>query len=235
VIASLVTPFRDDERIDYSSWQRVLETLAASGVGGILALGEEGEFRALSEEERMVALRFCRQTLPASIPLYGNVGSESTATSIRLAQAAEADGVNGLLVLAPHALITPREMAEHLTEIANSVRIPLMPVEGASAAANVAPKLVVELESARRHGRPEDAAKMERLLDPLEKLFRRHSYPAMIKEAMRMAGMPGGSCRRPIGPVPEDMVAALVSLIQDLRAGRWLPEPAAAASAGTAA
>src|SRR4051812_23936445 len=70
IVPAVVTPFRDDEQIDYSAWQRILEYLIATGVNGILAIGGQGEFYSLSEEERIVALRFCRQTIGGAVPLY---------------------------------------------------------------------------------------------------------------------------------------------------------------------
>jgi dihydrodipicolinate synthase/N-acetylneuraminate lyase len=55
----LVTPFCDDERIDYGAWQRIIDSLVSAGVEGLLVCGSTGEFPALDAEERIVALRFC--------------------------------------------------------------------------------------------------------------------------------------------------------------------------------
>ena len=128
VIASVVTPFRPDERIDYTAWQRVLESGVAAGVNGILALGLAGEFNALSEEERVVALRFCRQNTPAGRTLlWGNVTSGSLRQSLRLAVAAEADSLDGIVLMPPpFPLLSEEEMEEYLGELCRAVRIPVL-------------------------------------------------------------------------------------------------------------
>ncbi|MBI1791970.1 MAG: dihydrodipicolinate synthase family protein [Acidobacteria bacterium] len=237
VLVSVVTPFRDDERIDFTAWQRNLEMLAANGIAGFVALGEEGEFRTLSEEERMVALRFCRQTLGRGARLYGNVGSDSTSESIRLAQTAEADGVDWIVVLPPRQDLSPEELAEHLAEIRAAVRTPVASLAEltVSAAANVAPRLALERERAHATGRLEDAARLQGLLDPLDQAFQLHTYPSMVKEAMRRSGFPSGACRRPVGLAPAPAAERLERVLQALRAANWLPEPASRSSAGHAA
>ena len=61
IVAALVTPFREDERIDCSAWQTIVDALIGAGVNGLLAGGSTGEFYTLNLEERTLALRFCRQ------------------------------------------------------------------------------------------------------------------------------------------------------------------------------
>ena len=73
IVTALVTPFRDDdERIDFNAWQRIIDYQIASGVDGLLAVGGQGEFYSIDEEERIVALRFCRQAVGGRASLYGN-------------------------------------------------------------------------------------------------------------------------------------------------------------------
>jgi 4-hydroxy-tetrahydrodipicolinate synthase len=128
VVASVVTPFRRDERIDYSAWQRLLEANVAGGVNGILALGLPGESVALSDEERAVALRFCRQTIPArQAYVWGNVTCGSLRESLRLAAAAEIDGLDAIVVMPPaHPVLNEEEMEEFAGEVCRSVRIPVL-------------------------------------------------------------------------------------------------------------
>ena len=78
IVPAIVTPFRADERIDYKAWQELIEALIASGVDGLLCLGGQGEFYALTEEEREVAARFATQTADGRVSVYVNVGSNST-------------------------------------------------------------------------------------------------------------------------------------------------------------
>jgi 4-hydroxy-tetrahydrodipicolinate synthase len=127
IVPAMVTPFRQDERIDYNAWQKIIDLQIAAGVDGLLAAGGQGEFFALEHEERVVALRFCRQHVAGRVTLYGNVGAVTTSETVKLAQAAEAEGVNVVVVITPYYVKPSQdELADHYTEICRSVRVPVM-------------------------------------------------------------------------------------------------------------
>jgi 4-hydroxy-tetrahydrodipicolinate synthase len=102
IVPAVVTPFRSDERIDYQAWQGLIETLIGSGVDGLFFLGGQGEFFALDDEEREVAARFAVQTVEGRVPVYVNVGAITTAETVRLAERAEADGIDCAVVITPY-------------------------------------------------------------------------------------------------------------------------------------
>jgi len=127
IVTALVTPFQDDERIDFSAWQRIIDFQIESGVDGLLATGGQGEFYSLDAEERIVALRFCRQAVGGRVPLYGNVGAVSTRETISLAQKAEAEGIDYAVVITPYYLQpSPAELVQHYCDICRSVRLPVL-------------------------------------------------------------------------------------------------------------
>jgi 4-hydroxy-tetrahydrodipicolinate synthase len=127
VVTALVTPFRDDERIDFSAWQNIIDFQIESGVDGLLAIGGQGEFYSLDEEERTVALRFCRQAVGKRVALYGNVGAVSTREAIRLAQKGDAEGIDYAVVITPYYLRpSPDELVQHYVDICRAVRIPVL-------------------------------------------------------------------------------------------------------------
>jgi dihydrodipicolinate synthase/N-acetylneuraminate lyase len=227
VVASVVTPFHDDERIDYTAWQSILETLISEGVDAVLAAGQEGEWYALSEEERVVVLRFCRQTIGKRVPLIGNIAAGSTVESVRLARAAESERLDGLFVLRPWApALAAAEWAGYLEDIRAAVRIPVFAPEelATSAGANLVPRAYVERSRALSTGRLEDAARLAALIGPLEALFTESSAAAVVKEAMRRAGMRAGICRRPLGDVPEELAARIAGIVERLRSANCLPQ-----------
>jgi 4-hydroxy-tetrahydrodipicolinate synthase len=127
IVPALVTPFGTDERIDYGAWQALIDAHLAAGVDGLFAGGSSGEFYALDAEERATALRFCRQAAAGRVPVYGNVGAITTAETIRLAQAAQADAIDVLVVVTPYYLQpTQEELEEHYTEVCRAVRAPVL-------------------------------------------------------------------------------------------------------------
>jgi len=286
VVPALVTPFRDDERIDCGAWHLIIDTLIAAGVDGLFAAGSQGEAYALDPEERLVALRFCKQAVAERVTLYGNVGCPTTSASVQLAIQAEAMGVDALVVVTPYYVQpTQRELEEHFVEVCRSVQAPVLaynfPPHGGvtlepatlgriaarcenlvgvkdssgslelavayqnaapgrplavlvgadhlvlaalergcagtvNACANVAPKLYVDLYRAFREGRRDEAARLQALASELGATVGLHTFPSMMKEAMAIAGLPAGPCRKPVGPVPPEARATLVRVLERL-------------------
>ena len=127
IVPAVITPFRENETVDYGAWQELLEWLIASGVHGLFVIGGQGEFFTLSEEERTVAARFCVQTVARRLPVFANVGAVTTAETVRLAQQAEQDGVDYIVVISPYYLKpSPEELYEHYAEACRAVRIPVL-------------------------------------------------------------------------------------------------------------
>lgn len=294
VLPALVTPFREDERIDFGAWQSVIDTQIAAGVDGLFACGSGGEFASLSTEERRVALRFCQQAAAGRVPVYGNAGAVTTRESVDLAQAAQSAGVDVIVVVTPYYIKpSQQELAEHFIEVCHAVNLPVVaynfPLHGGvelaaetlgriasacenlagvkdssgrleqalayldcapgrnlavfeadeslilpalergcagtvTASANLCPKLFVDLYRAHREGRREEAARLQSLAAEVGQLNGLHTFPDVVKEAMRMAGMPVGPCRRPIRPMPDEARRRVATVIERLRAQKYLPE-----------
>ena len=294
VLPALVTPFREDERIDFNAWQSLIDIQIAAGVHGLFVCGSAGEFASLGNEERRVALRFCRQAAAGRVPVYGNVGAVTTRESIDLAQAAQAAGVDVIVVVTPYYLKpSQHELADHFIEICRSVNLPVVaynfPLHGGvdlapetlgriaaacenlvgikdssgrleqalayldctparrlavfeafdnlilpalergcpgtvTASANLCPKLFVDLLRAHREGRREEAARLQSLATEVGELHGLYTFPGVIKEAMGMAGMPAGPCRKPIRPIPDEARRRVTATIERLRSEGYLPE-----------
>jgi 4-hydroxy-tetrahydrodipicolinate synthase len=123
----VVTPFRPDERIDFTAWQTILDHQLAAGVDGIFAAGGQGEFFALTEEERIVALRFVKQYVGGRAAVYGNVGCVTTRATVALAEAAQGEGLDYLVVITPHYLKPSQdELVAHYAEVCRAVRAPVL-------------------------------------------------------------------------------------------------------------
>jgi 4-hydroxy-tetrahydrodipicolinate synthase len=296
IVPALVTPFRADERIDYGGLQALIDAHLAAGVDGLFAGGSSGEFYALDAEERAVMLRFCRQAAGGRVPVYGNVGAITTAETIRLALAAQGDGVDVLVVVTPYYLHpTQEELEEHYTEVCRAARAPVLaynyPHHGGvellpetlgriagrcenlvgikdssgkleqtvayrmcaqdrklavfmgneplvlealrrgcagtvTAYANVAPRLFTDLYRAFREGRPAEAERLQGMVTALAATVSLHTFPSVIKEAMRLAGRPAGLCRRPIGPVPAQASRRIEAAVAALKQEGYIDEPA---------
>lgn len=289
IVPAVVTPFRENEAIDYGAWQGVLDRLIAAGVHGLFAAGGQGEFFALSEEERTVAARFCAQTVSGRVPLYVNTGAVTTAETVRLSQQAAAEGADFIVVVTPYYLRpSADELVEHFSEVCRSVSLPVLAynipqftgvdlapevvarvaascenfvglkdsggrveripewkragavvfmgrdefildglrmgcVGAVTAGANLAPKAYVDLFNAYQAGNLEEATRLQALIEKLAQSFALGTFPVVVKEAMRLAGMPVGPCRRPVAPLREEARRELSSVLERLREAGYLP------------
>src|SRR5690349_9927579 len=114
VVPALVTPFKDNERIDYTAWQVMIDMLIREGVHGLFAAGSQGEFYALDMEERTVAMRFCKQAIAGRVPVYANVGCITTRDTVALALQAQALDVDAIVVVTPYYIMPSQdELYEH--------------------------------------------------------------------------------------------------------------------------
>jgi 4-hydroxy-tetrahydrodipicolinate synthase len=87
-----------------------------------------------------------------------------------------------------------------------------------TACANIAPRLFVNLYRAFREGRADESRRLQGFAAQLGEAVGLHTFPGVIKEAMRLAGCPAGVCRKPIGAMPDAARQKLAAVIDHLKA-----------------
>lgn len=98
-----------------------------------------------------------------------------------------------------------------------------------TACANIAPRLFVDLYRAFCDGNLDEAARLQALADPLRQAFALHTFPAVVKEAMNLIGLPAGPCRKPVGPMPPETRRELERILDRLREAGYADKVAARA------
>jgi 4-hydroxy-tetrahydrodipicolinate synthase len=96
-------------------------------------------------------------------------------------------------------------------------------VGAVAACANVSPKLFVNIFRAFKNGNAEEAARLQQLAADLRLALRLSDAHPLIKEAMSLAGLPGGIARRPSGIASSEEMKGLHSIIEKLGANDLLP------------
>ena len=76
-------------------------------------------------------------------------------------------------------------------------------VGAVAATANVAPDLAVGIYKAMQVGNHIMARELQRKLSPLRQAFTLGTFPAVIKEALELIGLPAGPARSPVAPLDE--------------------------------
>ena len=126
-IPALVTPMRDDGRIDFDAWDTLLDFHLREGTDGVVVGGTTGESPVLDRAELEELVRRARQRVAGRIPVIAGSGTNGTAKSIALSQTAEAAGADALLVVTPYYNKPTQEgLFRHFTAIADAVGIPLI-------------------------------------------------------------------------------------------------------------
>lgn len=127
IFTALVTPMNQDETINYQELQNQVDRQIGHGAGGLFCLGTNGEFYALSMEEKITMLGALADQIHGRVPLIVNVGCVTTRDTITLAKEAAKQPVDALSVIVPYyAGLTQAQLYDHYVEVAQSVDIPIM-------------------------------------------------------------------------------------------------------------
>lgn len=127
IIAAIVTPFTEKDEVDEASLRRVVDYILQGGVHGLFPVGSQGEFYALSLEEKKRVMEIVLDQVAGRAFVMPNTGAITTRESIMLSQMAEAMGADSVSVITPF-FINPsqEELYEHFKAICRSVKIPVL-------------------------------------------------------------------------------------------------------------
>src|SRR5436305_14610099 len=96
VLTAIVTPFRDDESVDFDSFQRLARHLVENGSDGIVVAGTTGESPTLTDEERLDLVRAAIEAVGDGHTVVAGTGTYSTAHPVHLTEAAHELGADRL-------------------------------------------------------------------------------------------------------------------------------------------
>ena len=127
IIPAVVTPFSKNSEINEGVFKELLQYLATSGVHGIFVVGSQGEFYALSFEEKVRLMELAVETIGGKLPIYAGTGTNTTRETVKLSQIAEKIGISAVSVITPsYVSPTQQELYEHYLQIAKEVRLPVI-------------------------------------------------------------------------------------------------------------
>jgi 4-hydroxy-tetrahydrodipicolinate synthase len=127
VYTAIVTPFLEDGKIDYASFENLIEHQINGGVSGIVFLGSTGERGTLISQEINDVFKFASKFVNNRVQIIANTGTMSTAESIENSKTAENIGYDGLLLVNPYYNKPTQEgMYLHFSEIAKNTNTPII-------------------------------------------------------------------------------------------------------------
>ncbi|MDR1603739.1 MAG: 4-hydroxy-tetrahydrodipicolinate synthase [Gracilibacteraceae bacterium] len=127
ILTAMVTPFQAQGGVNYAGAADLAAYLAANGSDGVVVAGTTGEAPNLSAEEKTELFRVVRRAVPAACKVVGNVGTYSTEESVKLAEAAQDTGIDGVMAVAPYYSKPSQEgIYRHFQAIAAATPLPVM-------------------------------------------------------------------------------------------------------------
>lgn len=128
VVPPMITPFGEDDRIDFPALAAEARFLKDSGVDGIVVGGSMGEGAGLSCAELEESIRTTIAAVDGSLPVLSGIIADNSEEAVRLAKAAKAAGACALQIPPPHFLFAmeTRTLAAYYRAIAESSGLPLI-------------------------------------------------------------------------------------------------------------
>ena len=99
---ALVTPFTDEDGIDFAALDKLIERVIGGGADYLVALGTTAETPALSGSEKEAILRFVVERSAGRVPVIAGLGGNSTADVVSALRSANLDGVDAVLSVTPY-------------------------------------------------------------------------------------------------------------------------------------
>lgn len=124
---ALVTPFRDNDSIDYVGLERVIEHQLSGGVDYLVVMGTTGESATLKAEEKKQLLGQVLEVVHHRVPIVLGVGGNNTAEVIHHLGSYDLSGVDGILSVSPYYNKPNQEgIYQHYKAIAQASLLPII-------------------------------------------------------------------------------------------------------------
>lgn len=127
VMPAITTQFDKDYQLDLNAFKINLDAQLSAGVHGIILGGTLGEASTITVSERTILLATTLEQVEGKIPVIMNIAEQSTTDAVNLAQKAEAEGSNGIMLLPPMRYkATDYETVSYFSSVAESTSLPIM-------------------------------------------------------------------------------------------------------------
>jgi len=127
IIPAMVTPLTADEEINEKSLRRLTNHLIDGKVHGVFAVGSQGEFWALSPDEKRRVWETVVDETRGRVPVYAGTVGVTTRETIELTRIAEKAGIDAVSILTPY-FIGPNDdqLFDHYKAVAESTSLPIL-------------------------------------------------------------------------------------------------------------
>lgn len=127
IIPAMATPFTADGELNEEALRQLTRHLIEGGVHGLFATGSQGEFWALTPDERQRVWEIVLEETEGRVPVYAGTGAVTTREVMELNRRAEEVGVDAVSIITPFFVRpTEAELEAHYRSIAEATSLPIL-------------------------------------------------------------------------------------------------------------
>ena len=125
---ALITPFRrQQETVDFTKLEALIEHIITSGVDYIVALGTTSEAATMTESERSAVQEFIVETVGGRLPIMLGVGGNNTLSLTDMLASINFDGISAILSVTPfYNKPNQRGLLAHYRAVAEASPVPVV-------------------------------------------------------------------------------------------------------------
>ncbi|PTY41247.1 4-hydroxy-tetrahydrodipicolinate synthase [Brachyspira hampsonii] len=124
---ALITPFTEDNQINYEKLEELIEFQIANKTDAIIAAGTTAESSTLTAEERMQVIKFCIERTKKRTLVIAGTGTNNTATAVEFSKKSYEYGADMVMAVTPYYNKGNESgIIDYYTKIANSVKCPVI-------------------------------------------------------------------------------------------------------------
>ena len=123
----LITPFLDDGRVDFATYERLVDFQIRQGSHGIVVNGTSAEPSVLTAAERKQLLETAIAVADKRVPVVAATGSQSFVETADLTDHADRIGADALMIVTPYYIRPPqRGLAAYYRELGKRSALPTL-------------------------------------------------------------------------------------------------------------
>ena len=123
---ALVTPFTDNQEVDFKSLKKLLDH-TAQGVDYYVVMGTTGEAATLDSSEKNHILQFVKENNPKDLPIVYGIGGNNTRQVLDTIRNTDLSGVDAILSVSPYYNKPSQEgIYQHFVAIADASPVPVV-------------------------------------------------------------------------------------------------------------
>lgn len=124
---ALITPFKDDESVDYDALMRMVDYLLQNHADFLCVLGTTAETPTLTDEEKKKIKRMVIERVNGRVPILLGVGGNNTRAVVETLKNDDFTGVDAILSVVPYYNKPSQEgIYQHYKAIAEATDLPIV-------------------------------------------------------------------------------------------------------------